>query len=63
MTELLGFTDGFHAEMVPSSVANMKKAGAVLPFCEMLNPCVLLKTWPVGVPVPVAPGGAGAIAT
>ena len=57
MTALVGLR--IHAAIVPSSVANMKKAGPkFLPFCVISNPfMLLLKTWPVGVPAPVFPGG------
>jgi hypothetical protein len=58
----VGLAAGFHPEIVPSSVAKMKRAG--LPGLSRKSP-VLLDTWPVGVDtVPIGePAGGGMVTT
>src|SRR6266550_5436877 len=58
-------TFGFQPAMVPSSVANRKKAGPELPFFVITKSdeagSKVLNAWPVGAPTAPAPadGGAG----
>src|SRR5438445_13424759 len=58
-------TAAFQPEMVPSSVAKMKMAGAELPFAETVKSDVPLKAIPVGAAcVPGAlPAGGGMVTT
>src|SRR5712692_5410691 len=56
-------TPGFQPRMVPSSVANRKRALAVrVPMVTLKSDAVVLKTVPVGVP-PVGEVGAGIVTT
>src|SRR5438477_11942160 len=62
-----GFTAGFHPRTVPSSVANRKRAGALVGIPppvtpDIMNACwadAMLKTRPVGAP-PAPNGSPGA---
>src|SRR5438046_363545 len=50
---------GFHPVIVPSSVANMNRAGPEPPLDETVKSEVPLNTAPVGVPEPLPPVGGG----
>ena len=55
------FTAGDQPDTVPASPTKMKALAPVDPPCVTWNPCVPLKTIPVGLALPAMPAGMATI--